>query len=185
MTNVDESSSFEDKHGRTWCCAVTPYEYSLVKQQLDFDCYDIVLRNNEGDKDKAHEAFAKSIERLETDDMFLSRLLYLCCKEEADQREVGQEDFVRSMDGSSLNRGLSAFLFALSFFFREEAYTTLVKRLRSAMITAKKEANIQAIQELDKSLSPEKPSSDSVGPSPQSSGTSPLDDGNTITASYF
>ena len=164
-------TTFDDRHGNTWEVAVTPHEYKTIREDLDFDCYDIVLRGLDEDKEAAAARFQKAILKLETDDEFLGNLLYCCVDEEAVSLNISHTKFVRGLDGDALNAGLTAFLQALTNFFREPAYRNYLQKFLEFLTLAKEQANNQAIAEIDKADvgSLVRNFIDSVGNSPESS----------------
>lgn len=127
-----------DSKERTWSIAITPYEYQIVKRELDLDLYDIVVPV------KQVEVF----KRLETDDVLLVGVLWRICREEADSRQINEPDFMRGFCGDAIERGYQSIIDALSFFFRNSTHRALMKKLSDFLSEVNKQVEREVIPEL-------------------------------------
>jgi hypothetical protein len=78
----------------------------LVKDT--FDLYSLVTE----------ETAQEAMQRLESDDLLLSEILWLLCEEQAISLKIRKSIFLKSLNGAVLESGLSALFEALTSFFR-------------------------------------------------------------------
>jgi len=105
--------SFTDNAGRLWTLAVNVAAIKRVRAICDVDLNSIV------ELDAKNNPTAKLLERLSTDPVLLVDVLYAVCKEEADSRNVSDEEFGRSMAGDAIEFATAALLDEIIDFFPE------------------------------------------------------------------
>ena len=104
---------FTDNAGRSWTVAVNVDAVKRVKSLLGVDLLEAV----EG----------KLIERLASDPVLLCDVLYVLCKPQADQHNVTDEEFGRSMSGDAIEAATAAMLEGLVDFFPSRRRALLAK----------------------------------------------------------
>lgn len=97
--------TFNDNAGRTWTIAINVAAIKRVRGLLNVDLYKLV-----------DDGF-KPLGALVGDPVMLADVLYCLCKEEADARNVSDEDFGRAMFGDAIHQATEAFLEELIDFF--------------------------------------------------------------------
>lgn len=112
-------ATFTDAVGREWEIAVSPYEQQCVLDALGCDIYDLV------DQDKGREF----IDKLETDDTFLRRLIWILILDSAQERGVSELDFTKAFKGAVIDQAYLAFIESLEFFFRRPAHRLAMRKL--------------------------------------------------------
>lgn len=134
-------SSFIDTAGRRWAVEVNTVTAKRVRKTLNVD----VLRLFDDQMKPLGELLSNPIDFVD--------VLYVLCQEEADRRDVSDEDFGRSLGGGTLDKAADAFLEALADFFppeRGKALRTAFNKVRKASLILTE----QAQKRLDE-LSPE------------------------------
>jgi len=96
------SHAFKDAEGREWIVRVTVATIKRIRDTIGLDILD-------GEN---------SIALLSSDPVTLCDVLYLSCKDDADNRNVSDEEFGRALWGDALDAATNAFLEALADFFR-------------------------------------------------------------------
>ena len=108
--------TFKDNADRTWTVAVNVTAVKRVRALLDIDLYAVI---NDG---------IKGLAAIVSDPVKLADVLYVLCQEEADKRQVSDEDFGRSLAGDAIFRAADAFVEAVIDFFPDaRARATLTK----------------------------------------------------------
>jgi len=105
--------TFSDNTGRSWMLTVNVGAVKRVKALIGVDLLEAV----EG----------KLIERLASDPVLLCDVVYALCKPQADQLNVSDEDFGRSMAGDAIDNATSAMLEELVDFFPHRRRALLAK----------------------------------------------------------
>ena len=107
--------TFPDSTGRTWALTINTAAVKRVRTQLDVNLLAII------------EDGFKLFSDLTTDFVLLVDVLYVLCKAEADQRNVSDEDFGRSMAGDCLGKAADALIEELVDFFPDARKRTMLK----------------------------------------------------------
>ena len=94
---------FTDNAGRTWVVGITVDSIKRVRALTGLD----LLQAIDG----------KMLETLLADPIKLCDCLYACCKPQADEASISDEDFGRAMAGDALEQGTTALLEDLVDFF--------------------------------------------------------------------
>jgi len=116
-------SKFTDIKGRAWLIEITVDTVKRVKSLCEVDLLDIV-------QDRG-----KLLSQLTDDPITLCNILYVICKDQADEQKVSDEDFGRGLGGDALEQATVAFLEALVNFFPGHKRRVLQKVLdRSAEV---------------------------------------------------
>lgn len=105
--------SFTDNTGRNWTIAVTVGTIKRVRALCNIDLANIITI------EPGKNPQVDLLERLASDPVLLVDVLYACCKEEADSRNVSDEDFGRAMAGDAIEMATSALLDEVVDFFPE------------------------------------------------------------------
>ena len=157
--------TFKDNADRTWTVTVNVDAIKRVRSLLDVDLMEAV----EG----------KLIERLIGDPVLLCDVIYCVCKEDADARNVSDEEFGRAMAGDAIELATTALLEELVDFFPQGKRQLLKKAL--AKLETLQETMLEVITErlespeLDRQLEAElRKLGDSSGDSPASSESTPV-----------
>lgn len=163
-----------DKTGKAWSIEVTPYEYGLVERELDIRLYDIIAMgpvrgvdengepNPETDEEREEREAAERAalqKRLAVTEALESNkivdILWLICKDEADESGINAKQFMKSWDGESLNKAFFAILKALKFFFTKRAEREMMDKMIAfcqAVQDRSTERTTQALEKLDPQL---------------------------------
>jgi len=94
--------TFNDNAGRSWTVAMNVWALKRVRDSLGVDLLDL------GDADGKPED--QLLYRLVADPVLLVDVLYVACKPEADERQVGDEDFGKAMAGDAIDHATKALL---------------------------------------------------------------------------
>jgi len=158
--------TFKDNAGRAWTVTVNVDAIKRVRSLLDVNLMDAVD--------------GKLLERLVSDPVLLCDVIYVLCKPEADQKNVTDEDFGRSMAGDAIEHATTALLEELVDFFplgkrrlltkaldklktlEAKALEVAEKRLDSPELEAEMEAALNGIG--DSSLKSPEPSASTPAP---------------------
>jgi len=105
--------SFTDNTGRAWLVNVNVGTIKRVRALCGVDLANIISIES-GRKPKI-----ELLERLASDPVLLVDVLYAVCKEEADSRNVSDEEFGRSMAGDAIEFATAALLDEIIDFFPE------------------------------------------------------------------
>ena len=107
--------TFKDNADRTWTVTVNVDAIKRVRSLLDVDLMEAV----EG----------RLLERLVGDPVLLCDVIYCVCKEDADARQISDEDFGRAMGGDAIELATAALLKELVDFFPQGKRELLRKAL--------------------------------------------------------
>ena len=99
--------TFRDNAGRSWNLALNVYAVKKVRDLLGLDLLDL------GGSDKPGEGL---LYRLIADPVLLVDVLYVVCKDQADQADVSDEQFGQAMAGDVIDAATKAFLEELADF---------------------------------------------------------------------
>ncbi len=99
--------SFSDNAGRTWIVAINVATVKRVRGLLKIDIYKLV-----------DDGF-KALGALVGDPVQLADVLFCICKDEADAKQISDEDFGRALAGDAITLAADAFLEELIDFFPE------------------------------------------------------------------
>ena len=104
--------SFKDTEGREWTLRIDVNAIRKLRAiGVDFN-----------------ELAAEGLARLKTDFVLLCDVLYLLCKDQADRRNVTDEDFGRGLAGDVIASATEALILAVvDFFPHEKVRTTLLR----------------------------------------------------------
>jgi hypothetical protein len=97
--------TFTDNAGRVWTIAISVAAIKRVRGLLNVDLYKLV-----------DDGF-KSLGELLGDPVRLVDVLYVLCQDEANARNVSDEDFGRALGGDALHQAMDAFVEELIDFF--------------------------------------------------------------------
>lgn len=103
--------TFQDKIGRSWTISINVSVMKRVRALCGIDLFNIV------EIDDKQNPKADLLERLSSDPILLVDVIFAVCKEEADERNVTDEDFGRSMSGDSIDAATDALLDEIVDFF--------------------------------------------------------------------
>jgi hypothetical protein len=164
---------FRDSSGVEWAITINVTAIKRCRQLIHVDLLGLLDEKFEG------------ISKLMADPVQLVDVIYVLCRDEAQQRNVTDEDFGRAMAGDALERAADAFITELADFFPEPRRRAAIKRAFAAgrsltdqmltMAETKGDAAIEAhmavaLREFEKALDR---SIGSSGSSPGSSGSTP------------
>ena len=90
--------TFTDNAGRTWTVAINVAAVKRVRGLVNIDLYKLV-----------DDGF-KPLGELVADPVQLADVLYCLCKDEADARNVSDEDFGRALYGDAITLAAEAFV---------------------------------------------------------------------------
>ena len=107
---------FADSLGRQWVVRVSAGTVKACRELLSLDLCDIP-----SDFDL--------LQRLRSDDAILANVLYVCCRKQAEERGVSDEDFGELLAGEVIEAAEEAFWESLTFFFRGGRREQLSKAL--------------------------------------------------------
>jgi len=107
--------SFKDNAGRTWTVTLNVYAVKKVRDLLGVDLLDLGgdPPASPGPGDKPDNGL---LYRLIADPVLLVDVLYVVCKEQADEANVIDEQFGRAMAGDAIDGATKAFLEELADF---------------------------------------------------------------------
>lgn len=105
--------SFTDNTGRSWVIQVTVGTIKRVRALCNVDLANIITL------EPGMTPKIDLLEQLASDPVLLVDVLYAICKEEADNRNVSDEDFGRSMAGDAIELATAALLDEVIDFFPE------------------------------------------------------------------
>jgi hypothetical protein len=100
--------TFADNLGRTWYVAVNVTTIRRVRDALDVDLYQLV--------DDGMQALG----RLVADPVRLADVLYVLCKDDADGKNISDENFGRALAGDAITAAAEALVEELIDFFPDE-----------------------------------------------------------------
>ena len=109
--------TFADNAGRVWTIAINVSAIKRVRALVNVDLYKLIDDNFKGLGD------------LLGDIVKVVDVLYCLCKEEADAKNVSDEDFGRAMFGDALHRAIDAFLEELVDFFPDPRARSNLRKL--------------------------------------------------------
>jgi hypothetical protein len=155
--------TFTDNAGRTWTVAINVAAVKRVRGLVNIDLYKLV-----------DDGF-KPLGELIADPVQLADVLYCLCKDEADARDVSDEDFGRALYGDAITMAAEAFVEELIDFFPDARAREGMRKLSAAGKKVKARLLDHAEKVLDQ-LDPELEAQKliaSFGSSPGSSGSTP------------
>ena len=97
--------TFTDNAGRTWTVAINVAAIKRVRGLINVDLYKLV--------DDGFQALAKLV----ADPVQLADVLFCLCKDEADAKQISDEDFGRALAGDAITLAADAFVEELIDFF--------------------------------------------------------------------
>src|ERR1043165_6369596 len=97
--------TFKDNADRTWTVAINVTALKRVRDLVHVDLYKLVDQG------------LKPLADLVSDPVQLADVLYCLCKDEADSRQVSDEDFGRALGGDAILLAAVAFVEELVVFF--------------------------------------------------------------------
>ncbi len=112
--------TFSDNLGRTWYVAVNVTTIRRVRAALDVDLYQLV--------DDGMQALG----RLVADPVRLADVLYVLCKDDADAKNISDEDFGRALAGDAITSAAEALVEELIDFFPDERSRAALRRVIAA-----------------------------------------------------
>ncbi|MCI0333699.1 MAG: complement resistance protein TraT [Planctomycetes bacterium] len=112
--------TFADNLGRTWYVAINVATIRRVRDVLDVDLYQLV--------DDGMQALG----RLVSDPVRLADVLYVLCKDDADAKNISDEDFGRALAGDAITAAAEAFVEELVDFFPDERSRAALRRVIAA-----------------------------------------------------
>jgi len=115
--------SFKDTEGRPWVLSISVFQAKRVKALLGVDLLSLFDNKCEG------------LIALVTDMVTLVDVLYVLCMEEANKRNVSDEDFGKAMGGDVLQFAVEAFTDELIDFFPDPKRRSAIRKI---MTTSRK-----------------------------------------------
>jgi hypothetical protein len=112
--------SFVDNAGRTWVIAINVAAVKRVRGLVGIDLYSLI-----------DDGF-KPLSELVADPVRLADVLYCLCKDEADARNISDEDFGRALYGDVITLAADAFVEELVDFFPDARARTSLKKVLAA-----------------------------------------------------
>jgi hypothetical protein len=112
--------SFTDNLGRAWTVTINVAAIKRVRGLVNVDLYKLV-----------DDGF-KPLAALVTDPVQLADVLYCLCKEEADAKQISDEDFGRALAGDAITLAADAFVEELIDFFPDARARTSLKKVLAA-----------------------------------------------------
>ncbi len=112
--------TFADNLGRTWYVAINVATIRRVRAALDVDLYQLV---DDG---------MQELGKLVSDPVRLADVLYVLCKEDADGKNITDEDFGRALGGDAITAAAEALVEELVDFFPEERSRAALRRVIEA-----------------------------------------------------
>jgi hypothetical protein len=112
--------TFIDNAGRTWTVAINVAAIKRVRGLLDVDLYRLV--------DDGFQPLSKLV----SDPVQLADVLYCLCKDEADAKEISDEDFGRALAGDAITLAADAFVEELIDFFPDARARASLKKVIDA-----------------------------------------------------
>lgn len=107
--------SFKDNKGRDWRIDICVPAADDVKAACDIDLLDVA------------DEKSKTIERLLAEPRLLVNVIYVLCKEQADEAKITDRDFGRAMAGDAIDHATNALMTDIADFFRGSQRKTLAK----------------------------------------------------------
>ena len=155
--------SFRDNAGRTWTVAINVAAVKRVRGLVNIDLYKLI-----------DDGF-KPLGDLVADPVQLADVLYCLCKDEADAKQISDEDFGRALYGDAIALAAEAFVEELFDFFPDARARAGKRKLSAAGKKVKARLLDHAETVLDQ-LDPEAEAQKliaSFGSLPGSSGSTP------------
>jgi hypothetical protein len=112
--------SFKDNAGRTWTITINVAAVKRVRGLVNVDLYKLV-----------DDGF-KPLAALISDPVQLADVLYCLCKEEADGKQITDEDFGRALGGDAITLAAEAFVEELIDFFPDARARASLRKVVSA-----------------------------------------------------
>ncbi|MFQ3588526.1 MAG: hypothetical protein SNJ74_11425 [Fimbriimonadaceae bacterium] len=112
--------SFRDNAGRAWTVAINVAAVKRVRGLVGIDLYKLI-----------DEGF-KPLGALVSDPVQLADVLYCLCKDEADAKQVTDEDFGRALAGDAITLAADAFVEELIDFFPDARARASLTKVLSA-----------------------------------------------------
>lgn len=155
--------SFQDNAGRTWTVAINVAAVKRVRGLVHIDLYKLI-----------DDGF-KPLAALVADPVQLADVLYCLCQDEADAKNVSDEDFGRALAGDAITLAADAFVEELIDFFPDaRARASLTKVLAAGRKV--RDRLLDHAETVIETLDPETEASKliaSFGNSPASSASTP------------
>ena len=104
--------TFNDNAGRTWSLTLSVWTVKKVRDLLGVDLLDLGGESATGSSDKKPGLLF----RLIADPVLLVDVLYVVCRDQADEASVSDEQFGRAMGGDAIDAATKAFLEELADF---------------------------------------------------------------------
>ncbi|MCE9530350.1 MAG: hypothetical protein K8T89_04345 [Planctomycetes bacterium] len=171
--------SFRDNAGRTWIIAINVTMIKRVRGLVGVDLYQLI-----------DDGF-KPMGALISDPVKLADVLYCLCKDEADTKQITDEDFGRSLYGDAITLAADAFVEELIDFFPEARTRASLRKVVTAGRTVRERILDHAERKID-AVDPEKIARDEINRiqatadanrSSGSSGNSPVSSASTLDLS--
>jgi hypothetical protein len=112
--------TFADNLGRTWYVAINVATIRRVRAALGVDLYAMV---DDG---------MQELGKLVSDPVRLADVLYVLCKEDAEAKNISDEDFGRALGGDAIAAAAEALVEELVDFFPEERSRAALRRVIEA-----------------------------------------------------
>jgi hypothetical protein len=108
--------TFKDNAGRSWSVSVNVETARQIRTMAHVDLMELVERQPA----EAEQPKRSLLERLIRDPILLCDVLYVVCKDQADQLGVSDADFGRALYGTAITAGRTALLEEIADFFPDE-----------------------------------------------------------------
>jgi hypothetical protein len=135
--------SFRDNAGRTWTVAINVAAIKRVRGLVGIDLYTLI-----------DDGF-QPLGALVADPVRLADVLYCLCQDEADARQVSDEDFGRALAGDAIALATEAFLEELIDFFPDARTRASLTKVLAAGRTVRDKVLTHAEREIE-SLDPDR-----------------------------
>jgi hypothetical protein len=112
--------TFADNLGRTWYVAINVTTVKRVRAALGVDIYQLV---DDG---------MQELGKLVADPVRLADVLYVLCQEDAEAKQISDEDFGRALGGDAITAAAEAFVEELVDFFPDERSRTALRKVIAA-----------------------------------------------------
>lgn len=155
--------SFRDNAGRTWTVVINVAVVKRVRGLVNIDLYKLV-----------DDGF-KPLAALVADPVQLADVLYCLCKDEADAKQITDEDFGRALAGDAITLAADAFVEELIDFFPDARARASLTKVLAAGRKVRDKLLVHA-ETVIETLDPETVANKliaSFGNSPGSSGSTP------------
>lgn len=131
------TKTFQDTQGRLWAVSITVRDAKRLRDLLGLNLYGL-----------AENGFV-GLGELLADPVQLVDVLYVLCKDQADERKLSDEEFGRAFAGDTIEAGAHAFLEAFTDFFPNPQRRDAIRKLLTTSETLGSRLMDRASSQLD------------------------------------